>query len=284
MTTETKKDISKGDKIQSSVRKTGSVSTSNGMEAQIYNKEGKAIGKVQLPGAIFGLTWNGDLVHQVVVGTLANKRTSVAHTKDRGDVRGGGRKPWRQKGTGRARVGSIRSPLWRGGGVTFGPRKEKDYSKKINKKMKIKALNVALSQKLRDGEVLFVDKLSFAEPKTTKAKGVLTALSSVKGFSTLISKKKNSALIAMNEKNSVVKKSFNNIGSIKVDEIRNFNTYDVLTHKHIIIVGPEDAVTFLKKKAGLTSKDSEVKKEKVTKPVKRAAVRKMSPKKSVVIK
>ncbi|MFC1730851.1 50S ribosomal protein L4 [candidate division KSB1 bacterium] len=223
------------------------------METNIYNQEGKATGKVKLPEAIFGLKWNGDLVHQVVIGMQANKRTPIAHTKNRGEVSGGGKKPWRQKGTGRARHGSSRSPIWRGGGITFGPRNDKDYSKKINKKMKTKALYVALSQKLRDGEILFVDTISLSAPKTSGAKNVLTALSSVDGFNTLVSKKNNSALVALNEKDSVVEKSFDNMGNIEVDEVRNLNTLDVLTYKYIIITKPEEAVAFFGSKSESTT-------------------------------
>lgn len=140
------------------------------MESKVYNQKGEEVGKITLPEQVFDLPWNADLVHQVVVGMQANARTPVAHTKDRSEVRGGGRKPWQQKGTGRARHGSRRSPIWKGGGVTFGPRNEKIYSKTINKKMRAKALFTALSQKLKDNEVLFVDTLSFTEPKAVEAK------------------------------------------------------------------------------------------------------------------
>src|ERR1700722_10641927 len=119
------------------------------MEAPIYNSQGKKAGSIELPESVFGVAWNDSLMHQVVTSMQDNARTNVAHTKDRGDVRGGGKKPWRQKGTGRARHGSIRSPIWRGGGVTHGPRNEKDFSRTIPKKMRAKALYIALSRKLR---------------------------------------------------------------------------------------------------------------------------------------
>src|SRR3954467_5139183 len=109
------------------------------MESTVYNQKGKEVGKIQLAEQIFGLKWNADLVHQVVTSMESSARTNVAHTKNRGEVSGGGKKPWQQKGTGRARHGSIRSPIWVGGGVTHGPRKDKDYDRKINKKMKAKA-------------------------------------------------------------------------------------------------------------------------------------------------
>lgn len=242
---ETKKDKKVSDKTQTSVRKSGGVSTSNGVDAKVYNQEGKEVRTVALPEAVFGLPWNADLVHQVIVSIEANARTPVAHTKDRSEVRGGGRKPWRQKGTGRARHGSTRSPIWRGGGATFGPRNDKDYSKKVNKKMRTKALYIALSQKLRDGELTFVDSLSFEAPKTSIAKSILSALSQATGFDTLLTKKRNSALLLTEGREVAVVKSFNNFGNIDVDEVRNLNAHDVLTHKHIIIANPDAAIDFL---------------------------------------
>ena len=160
------------------------------MEALIYNQKGEEFGKIQLPETVFGLPKNADLVHQVVISMQSNLRTPVAHTKGRGEVRGGGKKPWQQKGTGRARHGSIRSPIWKGGGVTHGPIKDKNYEKKINKKMKVKALYTILSQKMRDNEILFVDKFSFAKPKTQEAVDVLTSFSKISNYKNIISKKK----------------------------------------------------------------------------------------------
>lgn len=218
------------------------------METKVYNLEGKETGKVTLPESVFGLPWNDDLVHQVVVSQQSNLRTSVAHTKDRSEVRGGGKKPWRQKGTGQARHGSRRSPIWRGGGITFGPRKEKDYSKKINKKMKAKALFTALSKKLKDNEIIFVDSMIFTEPKSKKAKEVITNLSKVKGFDALNTKKKNTALFALGQKDKNTEKSFQNFGNISVDEARNMDPLDILTYKYLVVTEPENVVKFLEKK------------------------------------
>src|SRR6202008_1471373 len=118
---------------------------------------GKEAGTIEIPETIFGLPWNADLVHQVVTSMRANARPTVANTKDRGEVRGGGKKPGQQKGPGRARHGGSRSPIWKGGGVTHGPKAARNYSVKINRSMSRKALLVALSRKYKDGEVVFVD-------------------------------------------------------------------------------------------------------------------------------
>lgn len=218
------------------------------MEALVYNKQAKEAGKVTLPESVFGLPWNADLVHQVVLAVQANARNSTAHTKDRSEVRGGGRKPWKQKGTGQARHGSIRSPIWKGGGIAHGPRNEKDYSQKVNKKMRVKALFTALSQKYQDGELIFVNEFSLNAPKTKEAKDLLLALASVKGFEHLATKKKNAALVAIAEKNDFIKKSFSNFGNVEVEEVRNLNVLDVLTHKYVVVVGAENAISTLEAK------------------------------------
>ncbi|MES2470971.1 MAG: 50S ribosomal protein L4 [Patescibacteria group bacterium] len=218
------------------------------MEAQIYTIEGKEAGKVKLSPEVFGLSWNADLVHQVVVSMMSNERDPIAHTKTRGEVRGGGKKPWRQKGTGRARHGSTRSPLWVGGGVTHGPRNDKNYERKINKKAKIKALFTVLSRKLKDNEILFVDDLSFAAPKAKDAKAVLMTLSKIKGFEKLATKPKNAALIAIDKKTPGVTKSFRNFGNVAVEEARNISPVSLLNHKYIVIANTKEAIASLESK------------------------------------
>lgn len=214
------------------------------LDVPVVNAEGKEVSRLKLP-EVFATPWNADLVHQVVVSMQANARTSVAHTKDRSEVRGGGKKPWRQKGTGRARHGSIRSPLWRGGGVTFGPRNEKDYSKKVNRKMKKKALYAVLSKKLKDGEILFVEKLIFDAPKAKDARTILTHLSTASGFEKLKDRRNNAAFIALGERSDATIRSFRNFGNISIDEARNLNPLDVLTHKYLIIENPKSALSVL---------------------------------------
>ena len=224
------------------------------MKTDIYNKEGKKAGSVELPESVFGVTWNDSLMHQVVTSMQDNARTPVAHTKGRGEVRGGGKKPWRQKGTGRARHGSIRSPIWKGGGVTHGPRNEKVFARAIPRKMRAKALYMALSRKLKDNEVIFVDSLGLSSPKTAEAKKTLIALSRA-GFGKLVSKKRNVALIALPENTPSSFKSFQNIGSVVCVEVRNLNPVSVLGSSYLIIENPEEAVKTIA--ARLVSKNTE---------------------------
>jgi len=216
-------------------------------------------------------------MHQVLVSQLSNRRAPIAHTKGRSEVRGGGKKPWRQKGTGRARHGSRRSPIWRGGGITFGPSREKNYDKKINKKTKSKALITALSQKYRDNEILFLDTISMDEIKTKQAKEILKNLSSVSGFDMLITKKRNTAYIALFDKNVNVRKSFKNFGNIEVHDINNLNVYDILKYKFLIITNPKESVKIVESrtpkkeepKTAPTLKAKTTSKAKATKVVKK---------------
>lgn len=214
------------------------------MEATIYNKEGKKAGTITLPESIFGVAWNNALMHQVVTSMESNARTPVAHTKGRGDVRGGGKKPWKQKGTGRARHGSIRSPIWKGGGVTHGPINEKNYSRTIPKKMRAKALFMALSKKCKDGEIVFVDSIGFDAPKTAAAHKVLSSLASA-GFPKMTTKKKNAALIALSAPTDASRKSFRNIGSVVCADVRNLNPVSVLKHTYLVLENPEAALAIL---------------------------------------
>lgn len=218
------------------------------MKATIYNQEGKETGKLTLPENVFGLPWNADLVHQVAVSMESNKRVPIAHTKGRADVRGGGKKPWRQKGTGRARHGSIRSPLWKGGGVTFGPTNERNYKKKINRKMVAKALYTVLSRKFKDGELLFVDDISIPSPKSAQAKEILSSFSTIPNFEKLSTKKKNTALMALGKNDENVKKSFRNFGNVSVEEIRNINPVKVLKYKYLVVSEPKKSIAFLESK------------------------------------
>ena len=215
------------------------------MKSDIYNIEGKKASTIELPENIFGLKWNDALMHQVVTTMQANARNIIAHTKGRGEVRGGGRKPWQQKGTGRARHGSIRSPIWKGGGVTHGPRNEKVYAREIPKKMRAKALFVALSRKFKDGELLFVNSFGIETPKTAVAKKALAALSKISGFEQLATKRKNAALIAFAELSPVSQKSFRNLGNVECASVRNLNPVSVLGHVYIVIENPEASIAII---------------------------------------
>ncbi|MEN9912771.1 MAG: hypothetical protein RLY66_179 [Candidatus Parcubacteria bacterium] len=209
------------------------------MEAPIYNQSGKATGKITLSKDVFGVPWNADLVHEVVRLMNSNSRNPIAHTKTRGEVSGTGKKPWKQKGTGRARHGSRRSPIWVGGGIAHGPRNDKNFSRKINKKARAKALYTVLSRKFKDGEIIFLDSVNFAAPKTADAKKVIGSLATIKGYEKLATKKTNTAIIAMDKKADAVTKSFRNIGSIAIEEFRNINPVSIMNHTFLIVTNPE---------------------------------------------
>lgn len=218
------------------------------MESVIYNQKGQESGKIKLPESVFGVSWNADLVHQVVVSMTSSMRHPIAHTKTRGEVSGGGKKPWQQKGTGRARHGSTRSPLWVGGGVAHGPRKDKNFDRKVNKKAKVKAFLTILSQKYRDGEVLFVDSLAFGAPKAKEGKAALMSLAKLKGFEKLGTKPKNAAIIAIDKKYPELVKSFQNFGNVEVEEFRTVNPVSMLNHKYLIITNPTESIKMLENK------------------------------------
>lgn len=189
-----------------------------------YNQEGKEVAEIELNEAIFGLPWNADLVHQAVRVAFANQRPVLASAKDRSEVRGGGRKPWRQKGTGRARHGSIRSPLWKGGGVTFGPTIERNFKLKINKKMARKALLTVLSAKAKDNEILILEDLKLPAPKTKEMVKVISNFPQVK-----------SGLLIMPGVNENVKRASGNLQNLEVININNLNILDILKYNYLIM-------------------------------------------------
>ncbi len=178
----------------------------------------KQIGDVEVSDAIFGRAWNPDLIHQIVVAMAANRRQPLAHTKQRDEVSGGGKKPWRQKGTGRARHGSTRSPLWKGGGATFGPRNERDYTQKINKKMVKAGVYVALSKKIADGEFKVIDTLAIKEPRTRELAWV----------------PKGTLLIPAVGNKDIFRASAN-IQKVKALDPQSLNVEDLLRFKNILI-------------------------------------------------
>ncbi len=194
------------------------------MKIKVYNLEGKAAGEVELPERIFNVPANEDLIHQVVVAQMANSREVIADTKDRGEVSGGGKKPWKQKGTGRARHGSTRSPIWKGGGVTFGPTTERNYSKRINKKMKAKALFMVLSEKFKEEKILVLDEIKLEKPSTKEM---------INSFDKLSIKTK--ALLALGEKNDNVLKSVCNIPNISVIASDSINVVDILKNDIFVV-------------------------------------------------
>ena len=196
------------------------------MKAVVYNQQGEKTGETVLPKEIFGIDMNFDLVHQVVTSQMANRRRVIAKTKDRAEVRGGGKKPWKQKGTGRARHGSIRSPLWKGGGVTFGPLKERVFSKNIPKKMKRKALFMVLSAKAKDNSLVILDELNIVQPKTKLIKDVLAKFP-FEGKSCLLA-------LATIDKNVIL--AARNIPAVKTMQVKDLNCLDLLNHKHLIIL------------------------------------------------
>ncbi len=202
------------------------------MKIDIYNQKGEKTGQTELPKEIFEVPMNSDLVHQVIVSQMANQRQGGAKAKDRSEVRGGGRKPWRQKGTGRARHGSIRSPLWMGGGVTFGPVKERNFKRVIPKKMRRKALFMVLSQKVRDKELVVLDQMKLEEIKTKHMAEIIKKLKLTK------------ALIALSRIDKYLILSTRNIPDISAIQARELNCLDVLKYKYLVM--PEESIKIIK--------------------------------------
>lgn len=204
-------------------------------KVKLYNIEGKAVSEIELSDAVFGLPANDELVHQVFVSIGANQRQVLAHTKNRGERSGSGIKPWKQKGTGRARVGSSRTPTWRGGGVAFGPTKERNFKVKINKKMNAKAIITVLSAKLRDGEITILDKLALKVNKTKEMAQVLKNLE-IKGR----------VLIGFATEERGIRAYSRNIEKVNNILVEKLNVLDMLNNKNLIL--SQDSIKYLEEK------------------------------------
>ncbi|HEY4475319.1 MAG TPA: 50S ribosomal protein L4 [Candidatus Paceibacterota bacterium] len=200
------------------------------MKTQVYKLSGEVAGEIDLPDAIFARKWNPDLVHQALMAQASNRRNVIAHAKGRGEVSGGGKKPWRQKGTGRARHGSIRSPIWKGGGVTHGPTKERIFQKKVNKKMRHAAIVTAISKKLADQELKIVDSFNVGAAKTRNLDAALKVFLKKPKDS-----KKISALLIPGKDNKLVFRISANIPSVKALRPNSLSVEDILKHKNLLL-------------------------------------------------
>ena len=187
----------------------------------VYNMEGKEVGTLELNDAVFGVEVNEHLVHLAVVAQLANKRQGKQKAKTRSEVSGGGRKPWRQKGTGHARQGSTRSPQWKGGGIVFAPT-PRDYTIRLNKKEKRAALRSALTSRVQDNKFIVVDELKFDEIKTRKFQNVMDNLKVSKAL----------VVLADNDQNTVL--SARNIADVKTSQVGSINVYDILKYNTVV--------------------------------------------------
>lgn len=205
------------------------------MKVQAYNQEGQKVEEVVLPSAVFDIPWNADLVHQVVVSQQSNRRIVRANTKGRGEVRGGGKKPWAQKHTGRARHGSIRSPLWKGGGVTFGPTKERVFTKKINKKMRIGALFALLSAKAKGNTLVVLNTLETTGRKTKTLEGILGKLPSDTRPTLLV--------LPSLERNLL--SAAKNIAFLQTIQAKDLNALDVATYQYVVL--PQKSIEVIEK-------------------------------------
>jgi large subunit ribosomal protein L4 len=200
------------------------------MKTDVYNLKNEVVGSMELPAEVFATKWNATLVKQVLDAQLANARDPWAHVLDRSEVRGGGKKPWRQKGTGRARHGSTRSPIWVGGGKSHGPRNDKDYSQKVNKKMKRVALFSALSRKMKDGEVKVFDTLIIEKPKTKQlAEALSKSITLKKGG------KRYDVLLVSDVANKNLFRAASNLEKTLVLAADSLNIYDILNYKNLFI-------------------------------------------------
>lgn len=194
------------------------------IKANIYNLEGQVVGERVLAPAVFEVKSKVGLIHNVAVGLAANERQVLAHTKTRGEVKGGGKKPWRQKGTGRARHSSIRSPLWRGGGIIFGPQKDRNFQVKINKKVKKLALKMVLSDKVKDGSLILLESFDLVQAKTKNVAQLLKKLS-------LADKK---VLLIFSGKEEKMRSASRNLPNTQQENLNEVNLLDILNNQKIL--------------------------------------------------
>ena len=207
------------------------------MQTKLYNQAGEETGSIELPDRIFNVPLNEQLIHEALIVQLGNSRQVLAHAKGRGEVRGGGKKPWRQKGTGRARHGSIRSPIWKGGGVTFGPTKERNFKKKINKSARQKAIFMVLSSRVKNNEYAVLDSLNFENGKTKEAQKSFDLISARLKNYFKNKKKRDSILLILplgNEKN--IKKATGNLPFVKTISAKSLNVIDLLSYKYLFLL------------------------------------------------
>jgi len=223
------------------------------IKVKLYNKKAEEVGDVNLSDKVFGVKLNETLVHQAAVTQMANMRQVLAHTKTRGEVRGGGRKPWRQKGTGRARAGSSRSPIWIGGGVTFGPTKDRNFHRNINKKMSQKAILMVLSDKAQNNNLIAIEDLLVDEYKTKPINEILKNLSGrsdraavkpeekkagaakTKKAGAVAKRGKRSFLIVNEKKEEKLKYSTRNLSGVKLINLDNINIVDLLAYRDLVL-------------------------------------------------
>ena len=220
-------------------------------EISVYNTNGEVVGKEKLSDKVFGIAIKPRLVQQVIVAMNANRRQILAHTKTRGEVRGGGRKPWKQKHTGRARHGSIRSPIWVGGGIVFGPRKDRNYHQKINKKVAKKALLMALSDKVANDKLVLLDSLKLDQIKTKEALTILRNLqlrvkiAAAKDRKKAVDKKAvpekkkiekpKKVMLLIPKKDENILKSFRNLDRVKPLSLENINLIDIVNYPYLVM-------------------------------------------------
>lgn len=200
------------------------------MKIKVYNQTAEFVHDLEVSDKIFGLKSNPELLHQALITQMGNERQVLADTKDRSEVRGGGKKPWKQKGTGRARVGSSRSPIWTGGGVTFGPTSDRNFSKKINKKMKQKAILMTLSDKLVEGNLVVLDEIKMSEFKTKKFNEILTAIESK-----ILNNDRRNILIINDSKDEKIKYSARNLKGAEIINLENINIVELLKFKNLLL-------------------------------------------------